>query len=1110
MNRHNKPILPPTLLLGCAVFAVLWLVYFLSATRGGDPTAGFDIFLPAVHLDWRIPRKAPLWFGIAFLVGKSSVAAVLPVLHWVSITCGALAGGLVAAFTAGLRPPNYESIRYQSTALQDGSGANVVSVPMLVAGAIAGLSFGLYPPFWLDVIRATPTALHIVFLLVCMHLSRSAMRRQSRPKLYLFCFLYGLGMSSYPTMLCLFPIFGVLVLLLSTQWEETRGAEMLKCVFFGALGSTGFLIIPLFLWLSPYRDAHQLASFAEAMRFGLQGQWIVIKIALFSFMGILPTIFCLLPFGIFIALPRSSSEAWTKLGGVVLRGIFTLIGAFFLLAWPVDLQTLYGASYVVVFPIMITSIWFGFLIADWIMGISRKWQLGDRLAAFAYAPMLLGILLPLVMLGIFFPWVHRRHCSAAEYLAKSLQENIPDSTQFLWVDPTPYWNDTYLQYALLAAGKDTYVININHLNTPYFQEFLRRRFPDVNWPQDQITLPDEWLQTLFDREPTRQSVAILADPEAILSAGLDFRALPCFFLAEETPNSEQLLDAWHAANTLYQQNHHLLDSVTQAMVDGTLENPRSRLPEKRYPLLRARYAGLGVGLPALRHISRAYNDIGFLLHQAEYPKEAKQAFELALQIYPDNPSPVGNLAMLEAPGASARLEPGTSTPTTGSAAFNALRLRFSNTFERELKRWPSLEHKDLIFALPGNFGFISDPTLFAHMAGFYFRRFGNTDRAIAATKLARNVSKLGKDNFSAMLGDFLMVSGAPDEARQEWERLLETNPDNLQLRIRLAGAYLGLGDYTQVEEVLAGIEAGTAPVLRTLAKAMQLQEQGDFEASLTAINQLAEERPQDPLPQVILAQMAFTAEEYAKARSHMAKAKRAGYAPFEADIFDTRIALAKGTPDEAERASKLVERLLQAAPNDTRVLDLKVTLSMNQGETDEARTWAEKLVSLNKNSPTGYRALGLIALMNGQRADAIQYYQRAVLLQKEPGTLNNLAYLYLERGDLPLAEVTAREGLKLAPEDPFLLDTLGSILDRSGKPEDALSAFRKACEGAESLPPQTQATLYYHLGTLLARSDDPVRLLEAKAALNNANEVRQFLDSDQQTQLDQALKKVND
>ncbi|HCF95724.1 MAG TPA: hypothetical protein DEW46_11730, partial [Verrucomicrobia bacterium] len=110
----------------------------------------------------------------------------------------------------------------------------------------------------------------------------------------------------------------------------------------------------------------------------------------------------------------------------------------------------------------------------------------------------------------------------------------------------------------------------------------------------------------------------------------------------------------------------------------------------------------------------------------------------------------------------------------------------------------------------------------------------------------------------------------------------------------------------------------------------------------------------------------------------------AGYAPFEADIFDTRIALAKGTPDEAERASKLVERLLQAAPNDTRVLDLKVTLSMNQGQTDEARTWAEKLVSLNKNSPTGYRALGLIALMNGQRADAIQYYQRAVLLQKEP------------------------------------------------------------------------------------------------------------------------------
>jgi Flp pilus assembly protein TadD len=506
--------------------------------------------------------------------------------------------------------------------------------------------------------------------------------------------------------------------------------------------------------------------------------------------------------------------------------------------------------------------------------------------------------------------------------------------------------------------------------------------------------------------------------------------------------------------------------------------------------------------------------LGFTtISQTDQNQEAEEAFKLALQIYPDNPSPVGNLAMLKAPSEGSRINPEeTSMASSGgadSAAFNALRLQFSNTLERELKRWPGFQRKDLIFLLPGTFGFIADPSLFAHMAGFYLRRMGNSERAIAASKLARNVSKIGKDSFSAILGDLLLYSGAPEEARLEWEKLLETNPDNQQLRLRLAATYLELGDFQKVEEVLADSNAQNAQILRTLAKSLEMQEQGDFLGSLEVLEELAEARPQDPIPQVILAQMAIASEEYPKARSHIAKAKRAGWSPFEADLMDAQIALAKGTPEEKERAVKLVERMLQTSPSDNRVINLKISIAMDEEDWDEARKWAEKMIELDNNSPVGYRALGFISMMEGDRSSATQYYQRAVLLQEDPSTLNNLSNLYYERGDLPLAEVTARKGIKLAPNDPYLLDTLGTILQKAGKSEEALGLFRKACEEAEFLPPATQATLYSHLGLLLAESQDPVRKLEAKTALGKAIELKDYLEESEQQKLEQALKTVN-
>lgn len=138
----------------------------------------------------------------------------------------------------------------------------------------------------------------------------------------------------------------------------------------------------------------------------------------------------------------------------------------------------------------------------------------------------------------------------------------------------------------------------------------------------------------------------------------------------------------------------------------------------------------------------------------------------------------------------------------------------------------------------------------------------------------------------------------------------------------------------------------------------------------------------------------------------------------------------------------------------------------------------------------------------GDSDKAIALYDQLLARRVDPVVVkNHLACLLAENRSTPenlgRAQKLAEESLEINPEDPPLLDTLGWILCRRGKFDQASSLLQKAVDKFPDHP-----VLQYRLGFCLAKLGDaaPARLalekaLSAKGDFPQAAEAKKLLGS---------------
>lgn len=290
------------------------------------------------------------------------------------------------------------------------------------------------------------------------------------------------------------------------------------------------------------------------------------------------------------------------------------------------------------------------------------------------------------------------------------------------------------------------------------------------------------------------------------------------------------------------------------------------------------------------------------------------------------------------------------------------------------------------------------------------------------------------------------------EARSEFERLRKDSPDDPDVLYPLAMLSLQLNDPKAAEPLLEKL-LGTS--------------MADKSTVHFFLGQIAED---DKKPDVALAHY-----------RQVTAGERVGAARIRA----AKLLMAQG--HEAE-AREMLRSAAGGSPDRVEIIIAESQLLREAGRQDDAWKLLENALANNPDNPELLYDTALLAERRGDTALMEKHLRRLLELKPDHAhALNALGYSFADRNErLPEARDLVSRAVALAPEDPFIMDSMGWVLFREGKLDEALKVLEKAYGLRDD--PEIAAHLGEVLWTL-GRKEDAARLLKAAAHKHPDSEV---------------------
>ena len=339
--------------------------------------------------------------------------------------------------------------------------------------------------------------------------------------------------------------------------------------------------------------------------------------------------------------------------------------------------------------------------------------------------------------------------------------------------------------------------------------------------------------------------------------------------------------------------------------------------------------------------------------------------------------------------------------------------------------------------------------------------------ALARAQLqARQSAKTAIDSLAEFVGNnaaardarltlarLLITEKRYSEARQQFDRLIKDNPDSPEVIYPVAMLALQQGDTTTGRKQLEHLLTTDFPDKNTVHFFLgQLdQEQKRPELALEHFRQVN------------------GGEQYIAARSRAAQ-----------------ILLQQGKSEEARellhntRGGTVAER--------TQLILAESQLLREAGRHNDAYIVLDSALSVQPDNPELLYEAGLTAERIG-KPELLETHLKHLLTVKpdHAHALNALGYSLAERNiRLPEAHDLITKALRLVPEDPFIMDSMGWVLFRQGKLSEALKTLEQAYK--IKADPEIAAHLSEVLWTL-DRKDEARQLLKEASKANPDNEV---------------------
>ena len=182
--------------------------------------------------------------------------------------------------------------------------------------------------------------------------------------------------------------------------------------------------------------------------------------------------------------------------------------------------------------------------------------------------------------------------------------------------------------------------------------------------------------------------------------------------------------------------------------------------------------------------------------------------------------------------------------------------------------------------------------------------------------------------------------------------------------------------------------------------------------------------------------------------------------------------------DDVDGAINLLDSFAEASPgNAVEVVALKAQLLVALQRYDEGLELFEKAIEYRPDNEGLVLGRAELLLRIGRQDEAIAGYRRAVERWPDSSmSLNALGYTLADRTEeYKEAEKLIRQALKIDPQSPAIIDSLGWVLYKLGRHEQALVELQRAYE---SLEDAEVASHIIEVLVVLERRDEALELLQ--------------------------------
>ncbi len=358
-----------------------------------------------------------------------------------------------------------------------------------------------------------------------------------------------------------------------------------------------------------------------------------------------------------------------------------------------------------------------------------------------------------------------------------------------------------------------------------------------------------------------------------------------------------------------------------------------------------------------------------------------------------------------------------------------------------------------------------------------YAQSGNTTQAIRELEQAITIAPKYVEAI-VVLAQLRIRTGDPRPVIAPLESALKLRPDVIQIRTLLADAYQAVGRSEDAASLIREqVKKAPEDSQSYLLLGVILKRQKKNDEARKAFEKAIELNPQnvlaiDQLTDLDLEAKAFSAA-HQRADALLQKDPKSAPAYY---IHGRSYVMEKNFP-AAETALK---KAIELNPNLVAPYNLLVAIYFQTNKLPEALKELETVLAKNPQYTPALSTSGIIYGQMGDFAKARDNYEKVLALNPNViPALNNLAYIYSEKlNNLDRAAELARKAHELLPGEPSVADTLGWVLYRQGKYQEALELLE---ESASKSPEKGE--IQFHLGManyMMGRSDD------ARAALQKA------------------------